>query len=114
MLEVSKGVQCTPCPMIERGNFEPLSPKKNLILKILILKTLKVLILTPNFPSFYVAGGEADLFKKKVFKKHHNGKFGLKICRLLSDMNNILILPKKRKKHFYHKLYFLIFGIICL
>jgi hypothetical protein len=39
MLEVSEGVQCTPCTMIERGNFEPLSPKKNL--KILILKTLK-------------------------------------------------------------------------
>jgi hypothetical protein len=29
MLEVSEGVQCTPCTMIERGNFEPLSPKKN-------------------------------------------------------------------------------------
>ncbi|MDR3011855.1 MAG: hypothetical protein LBU70_01420 [Chitinispirillales bacterium] len=29
MLEVSEGVQCTPCPMIERGNFEPLSPKKD-------------------------------------------------------------------------------------
>jgi hypothetical protein len=35
MLEVREGVQCTPCIMIERGNFEPLSPKKNLILKIL-------------------------------------------------------------------------------
>jgi hypothetical protein len=46
MLEVREGVQCTPCIMIERGNFEPLSPKKNLILKILILKTLKALILT--------------------------------------------------------------------
>jgi hypothetical protein len=29
MLEVSEGVQCTPCTMIERGNFEPLSPKKD-------------------------------------------------------------------------------------
>jgi hypothetical protein len=25
MLEVREGVQCTPCTMIERGNFEPLS-----------------------------------------------------------------------------------------
>jgi hypothetical protein len=41
MLKVSEGVQCTPCCLIERGNFEPLSPKKNLI-----LKTLKILILT--------------------------------------------------------------------
>ncbi|MDR3012366.1 MAG: hypothetical protein LBU70_04065 [Chitinispirillales bacterium] len=39
MLEVSEGVQCTPCRLIERGNFEPLSPKKNLILK--TLKGLK-------------------------------------------------------------------------
>jgi hypothetical protein len=29
MLEVREGVQCTPCTMIERGNFEPLSPKKD-------------------------------------------------------------------------------------
>jgi hypothetical protein len=33
MLEVSEGVQCTPCIMIERGNFEPLSPKKDFDLK---------------------------------------------------------------------------------
>ncbi|MDR3013273.1 MAG: hypothetical protein LBU70_08705, partial [Chitinispirillales bacterium] len=32
--------ETAPCHMIERGNFEPLSPKKNLI-----LKTLKALIL---------------------------------------------------------------------
>jgi hypothetical protein len=30
--------------MIERGNFEPLSPKKNLILKILILITAGLII----------------------------------------------------------------------
>ncbi|MDR3013581.1 MAG: hypothetical protein LBU70_10325 [Chitinispirillales bacterium] len=29
MLKVSEGVQCTPCCLIERGNFEPLSPKKD-------------------------------------------------------------------------------------
>jgi hypothetical protein len=29
MLEVREGVQCTPCRLIERGNFEPLSPKKD-------------------------------------------------------------------------------------
>jgi hypothetical protein len=37
MLEVSEGVQCTPCTMIERGNFEPLSPKKDFDFNVLKL-----------------------------------------------------------------------------
>jgi hypothetical protein len=53
MLEVSEGVQCTPCTMIERGNFEPLSPKKNLILK--TLKGLKEFEFNVEI-AFYVHG----------------------------------------------------------
>jgi hypothetical protein len=44
MLEVSEGVQCTPCTMIERGNFEPLSPKDLKDFNVLIL----ILILIPE------------------------------------------------------------------
>jgi hypothetical protein len=72
MLEVSEGVQCTPRTMIERGNFEPLSPKKILILKILILKTLKTLILTSRsitagliFKSSHVGTEFAVLIRRK-------------------------------------------------
>jgi hypothetical protein len=52
MLEVSEGVQCTPCTMIERGNFEPLSPKGlkdfdfNVLKLILTLKSITAGLIT--------------------------------------------------------------------
>jgi hypothetical protein len=63
--------------MIERGNFEPLSPKKNLILKILIRRPQKkdsdlnkfvflpttiyiTLIVCPNFVPLRFSGGREN------------------------------------------------------
>ncbi|MDR3013247.1 MAG: hypothetical protein LBU70_08570 [Chitinispirillales bacterium] len=44
MLEVREGVQCTPCTMIERGNFEPLSPKKDFDFKDFDFNVLKLIL----------------------------------------------------------------------